>query len=150
LPAGPPPTLIAIDHDDYHAEHVGHTADGRQFFLTTPFLPFYEGDGGQEFVALFLFDADGNFLDAQIDALGTRAEVDDARGEEIYQARLRELGTVRFGRIEVRPFAVNRFGTTFGLLVSDREDDDEPWWVELHPGNYMAFHEPWDSGEYDT
>ena len=30
------PELIAINHDDYHAEHVGRTADGRQFFLTRP------------------------------------------------------------------------------------------------------------------
>ena len=22
--------------------------------------------------------------------------------------------------------------------------------VELHPGNYMAFYEPWDNGDYDT
>ena len=27
------PALIAIEHDDYHAEYVGHLADGRQFFL---------------------------------------------------------------------------------------------------------------------
>ena len=51
--SGGPPALIAIDHDDYHAEHVGRTADGRQFFLTTPFEP---GGGPQipseEFVAL--------------------------------------------------------------------------------------------------
>jgi len=24
------------------------------------------------------------------------------------------------------------------------------WAVELQPGNYMAFFEPWDSGDYDT
>jgi hypothetical protein len=42
------PTRIAIDHDDYHAEHVGHTADGRQSFLTTPFEPGTHGDDGQE------------------------------------------------------------------------------------------------------
>ena len=30
------------------------------------------------------------------------------------------------------------------------ESEDDGWWVELQPGNYMAFHEPRDSGEYDT
>ena len=30
------------------------------------------------------------------------------------------------------------------------EDADDPWAVEVQPGNYMAFFEPWDSGEYDT
>ncbi|MEU3456907.1 hypothetical protein ABZ671_25400 [Micromonospora sp. NPDC006766] len=55
-----------------------------------------------------------------------------------------------FGRIEVAPFAVERFGTTFGLIPQPPEDGDDFWWVELHPGNYMAFTAPWDSGEYDT
>src|SRR5262252_1930321 len=71
-------------------------------------------DEGQEFVALFLFDADGHFLEARNDALGTRAEMDRERRKEIYLGRLNELGTVTFGRIEVRPFAVEQFGTTFG------------------------------------
>ncbi|MFI9813902.1 hypothetical protein [Saccharothrix variisporea] len=143
------PDLVAIDHDDYHAEHVGRTADGRQFFLTTPFEPAGDDDPGNEFVALFLFDAAGRFLEARIDELGPRATMDDALRRERYDARLRELGEVTYGRIEVAPFAVERFGTTFGLLAR-LDEEDEQWWVELHPGNYMAFTEPWDSGEYDT
>jgi hypothetical protein len=58
------PERIAIEPDDFQARHVGHTADGRQFFLTTPFEP-----GGREFVALYLFGADGSFAEARIDAL---------------------------------------------------------------------------------
>ena len=42
-----PPKLVAVGHDDYHAEYVGRTRDGRQFFLTTPFVP-----GEREFIAL--------------------------------------------------------------------------------------------------
>lgn len=139
------PQLLAIDHDDYHAEHVGRTADGRQFFLTTPFEP-----GQQEFVALFLFDAAGRFLEARIDAFGTREEMDDDARKATYRARLRELGEVTFTRIEVEPFAVERFGTTFGLIAQPPEEEGDQWWVELHPGNYMAFAEPWDDGDYDT
>ncbi|GGN50343.1 hypothetical protein GCM10010109_89430 [Actinoplanes campanulatus] len=48
------PERIAIDHNTFEAENVGHTADGGQFFLTTPFEP-----GGRSFVALYLFDRDG-------------------------------------------------------------------------------------------
>ncbi|SBT42210.1 hypothetical protein [Micromonospora narathiwatensis] len=148
-----PPRLIAIDHDDYHAEHVGHTADGRQFFLTTPFEPGDpETGGGAEFVARYLFDASGRLLDAAIDAFGPRHLMDRDARRRTYEARLAELGPVTFDRIEVAPFAVQRFDTTFGLLPRPPEDEDEDdsWWVELHPGNYMAFTEPWDSGEYDT
>jgi len=146
-----PPELVAIDHDDYHAEHVGRTSDGRQFFLTTPFVPGNgPDDPGSEFVALYLFDKAGRLLEAKIDSLGPRATLDDEKRRRIRDQHLADLGKVRFKRIEVRPFSVERFGTLFGLLASEVEDDPGVWTVELLPGNYMAFWEPWDSGEYDT
>ena len=40
--------------------------------------------------------------------------------------------------------------TDIGLIVREPEDENDSWAVELLPGNYMAFFEPWDSGEYDT
>jgi hypothetical protein len=145
-----PPSLIAIDHDDYHAEHIGRTADGRQFFLTTPFEPAIGGKAGCEFVALFLFDSAGKFLEAKIESFGPRALLDGAKRNGLYVEWLRELGDLSFERIEVSPFSVERFGTTFGLVPRPPEENGDDWWVELQPGNYMAFHEPWDSGEYDT
>lgn len=145
-----PPNLIAIDHDDYHAEHIGSTADGRQFFLTTPFEPAIGGKPGCEFVALFLFDSAGKFLEAKVESFDPRASLDETKRRLVYEEWLRELGDVSFGRIEVAPFSVERFGTIFGLVARPPEEDGDDWWVELEPGNYMAFHEPWDSGEYDT
>ena len=148
---GGPPELIAIDHDDHYAEHVGRTADGRQFFLTTPFLPGGPGTGGgDEFVARFLFDPSGRLLAAMIDAFGPRQLMDRDARRRTYEARLAQLGPVTFGRIEVAPFEVERLGTVFGLIPRPPEEAGDSWWVELHPGNYMAFTEPWDSGEYDT
>jgi hypothetical protein len=100
---------------------------------------------------LFLFDQSGRLLEARIDEFGPRAQMDRDRRQSRYEARLRELGEITFTRIEVAPFAVERFGTTFGLIPRpDDEEEDAAWWVELHPGNYMAFTEPWDSGRYDT
>jgi hypothetical protein len=147
-----PPDLVAIDHDDYHAKHVGRTADGRRFFLTNPFEPASAvgGSDGGEYVALYVFDAAGKLLEARIDAFGPRATVNEEERRRVYQQRLRELGDVVFERIEVVPFAVERFGVTFGLVPGQPEDDDDPWAVEAMPGNYMAFFEPWDSGDYDT
>jgi hypothetical protein len=69
---------------------------------------------------------------------------------KVYQNRLKELGKVTFDRIEVEPFAVKRFGKTFGLIVSAPENNDDIWWVTAEPGDYMAFSAPWDSGEHDT
>jgi len=144
------PELVAINHDDYHAKHVGRTSDGRQFFLTTPFEPASPGRKGSEYVALFVFDEDGNLIDAKIDDFGPRDTLDDAKRRRCYDQRLSDLGEVFFDRIEVKPFGVERFGTTFGLIIREPEDDDDIWAVEMQPGNYMAFFEPWDSGEYDT
>lgn len=145
-----PPKLIAINHDEYHAAHIGRTPDGRQFFLTTPFIPASQGDKGREFIALYLFDAEGCLLDAQIDHLGPRTELDPATVAQRYAQRLAALGPVSYERIEVQPFQIECFGKAFGLVLCQPEDDDNAWWVEAQPGNYMAFAEPFDSGEYDT
>ena len=145
-----PPELIAIEHDDYHAEHVGHTSDGRQFFLTTPFEPAMGDEKGGEYVALFLFDVAGNLVVAEVDDFGPRATADESARRSAYERRLAELGDVTFDRIAVKPFAVTKFGRQFGLIPRAPEDDDDPWAVEMMPGNYMAFFEPWDSGQYDT
>jgi len=146
------PERIPISHDDYHAKYVGRTHDGRLFFLTTPFCM-----GGPDFVALYLFDEDGDLLEARIDELGSRKDASlsgnmkqqDARDQQLLAQRLAELGNVSFESIEVKPFAIERNGVTFGLIVQEPEDDEEPWSVIAEPGNYMAFFPPWD-GDYDT
>lgn len=145
-----PPTLIAIDHDDYYAGRVGTTEEGMQFFVTTPFIPAQGGEPGREFLAVFLFDPGGKFSEALIDDLGPRVTLNREEARRLLDKRMAELGPVDYGRIEVQPFAIERFGTTFGLVPRPPEGTDDAWWVELQPGNYMAFHEPWDSGEYDT
>jgi len=45
------PDFIVIEHDEYHTQNVGTTADGRQFFLTQPFVPAIKSPGRQ-FLAL--------------------------------------------------------------------------------------------------
>jgi hypothetical protein len=113
-------------------------------------MPFVPVDN--EFVALFRFDASGQLIDAKVDSFGPRATLDRDARDARYEERLRELGDVTFDRIEVAPFAVERFGIAFGLILRmpDARDPYDAWAVELQPGNYMAFFEPWDSGDYDT
>ena len=111
------------------------------------------GGVGRELIAVYLFDPQGGFLEARIDDLGPRRQLDQDRARKLPEHRLAELGHVVYQRIAVRPFEVERFGTTFGLIPRPPESVESQragWWVEVRPGNYMAFHEPWDSGEYDT
>ena len=151
----PPPALVALDHDGYRAEHVGRTADGRQFFLTTPFQPDDSRTGwaGAEYIALFLFDEAGALLEARIDDMGSRQTLDREHYEKKDLARLADLGNVDFGRIGFRPFALQEHGTVFGLVLRQTRDEDgvvQGWAVDLMPGDSMCFLAPWDSGEYDT
>ena len=125
--------------------------DGRQFFLTTPFESAFGDDKpGCEYIALFIFDSAGALLEAKIESFGPRATLDYGKCQDVYDSWLKELGEVLFERIEVAPFSVERFGTKFGLIPREPEDEDDVWVVELLPGNYMAFFSPWDSGVYDT
>ena len=145
------PARIPIAHDDHHAGRIGRLDDGRQFFVTTPFVPALGSDPGREFVAVYLFDAAGALIEARLDDLGARSEVDEAAAHALLEKRVVELGALSYEDIEVQPFSVQRFGTTFGLIPQppDDDDDDGQWSVEMHPGNYMAFFEPWE-GDYDT
>src|SRR5437879_843711 len=87
------PKSVALEPDNYSAKYVGWTDDGRQFFLTTPFVPGF-GKPGREFLALYLFDKKGALLSATIDDLGPRASLNEnarvARRDEL----LASLGKV--------------------------------------------------------
>ena len=143
------PETFPINHDDYHAKHIGRTSDGRQFFLTTPFVPAIGGEAGGEFIALFTFDAHGALLDAQIDSLGPRSSIDEEEASRLYEERLASLGDVSFEDIRVAPFKIEKYGVEFGLIPREPEDEDDEPAIEMQPGNYMAFFDPWD-GDYDT
>ena len=147
-----PPDYICIGHDDYYARLVGRTRDGKQFFITQPFVPY-----AHDFVARYLFDADGRLLEAAIHDLGERSSgeppgnalFNNVHAEMLQQQLLDELGETEFCDINVSPFSHESHGVTFGLIAQAPEEEDEEWTVIAEPGNYMAFYPPWD-GEYDT
>lgn len=145
-----PPKTIAIDHDDYAAAYVGRTKDGRQFFLTTPFVPALGDEAGQEFIALYVFDKAGQLRSATIDDLGPRATMDKTARIARRDALLASLGPVKYQRIKVAPFRVEMFGVEFGFIPQPPEEPGEDWSVIVEPGNYMCFWPPWTSGDYDT
>lgn len=147
-----PPRLIRIRPDDDAAEHVGTTSDGQQFFVTNPFVPATGKEVGCEFAALYVFDAIGGLVRAEIIRLGPRKTLSAGAIGSAVETLLASLGKVRRRTIRVAPFSVSRFGVEFGLIPvppEDPLDPDDHWWVEAQPGNYMAFTPPW-TGEYDT
>jgi len=140
-----PPKLVTVAHDDYHAEYVGRTRDGRQFFLTTPFVP-----GKREFVALYVFDKSGRLLSATIEDFGPRETMDNSAREARFDALLASLGEVKYQRIRVAPFRIEMFGVEFGFIPRAPEEPGQDWAVIVEPGDVMCFWPPWTSGVYDT
>jgi len=145
--SGSVPARFTIIPDDYHADFAGTAEDGRRFFLTTPFDP-----SSSEFVAVFLWRADGTFDEIRIDDLGPRDDLADGVQEAAIEKRLDELGDYRIEPISVAPFAVQSYGLTFGFVpnVSPGAGGDGEVWVSVQPGDYMAYYAPWNNGEYDT
>jgi hypothetical protein len=145
-----PPKLVTLDHNEYEAEHVGRTKDGRQFFLTTPFVPALGKEPGREFIALYVFDKAGHLLSVVIDDLGARATMDEPARRARRDELLASLGAVTYRRIRVAPFRVECFGVELGFIPQPPEEPGEDWSVIVEPGNYMCFWPPWTSGDYDT
>ena len=149
---GLPPRFVRINHDDYHAKHVGKVASGDQFFLTFPFAPRDDSQLGGNYIALYLFDEFGilkeaNIYDEKEQGLTTKTAVDG-----FVASLMSALGKCKYGDIRIAPFSVDKFGRRFGLIFDPGEvtEDDEPYTcVTVEPGNYMAFNPPWD-GDYDT
>ena len=145
------PEVIPIVHDEYHTQHIGKTADGIQFIMAAPFVPATDTTKGCEFLALYLFNRQGKLIEAQIENLGPRSELDETDAKEKYESMLKALGEVEFCDVNISPFSVNKYDVEFGLLKTDSEfvEDEEDISLEFHPGNYMSFYPPWD-GDYDT
>ncbi|MBU2698609.1 hypothetical protein [Pimelobacter sp. 30-1] len=137
-PEGAAPTRFTIRPDDYHVPYAGTAADGRRFFLSPGLF-----DAEQSYVGLFLWNADGSFDEVLVDRVDDRAGVDRATREH-----LAALGDYTLEPIEVEPFTTEVDGVTFGWEVSIQDED--VYMINIEPGDFIAYFEPWDGVEYDT
>ncbi|NIK56935.1 hypothetical protein [Kribbella shirazensis] len=143
------PERFRIVPDDYHVPYAGTAADGRKFFLSDElFVP----GSGTAYVGLFLWNADGTFAELKVDEVRRPeglppAQAASAGADQLVAARLAELGKYVLEPIDVAPFTVNRNGVTFGWAVTQFEGT---YSINIEPGNFIAYYEPWDGLEYDT
>ena len=135
------PDRILVVPDDWSVEYAGTLADGRLFFLTTPFEP-----GVAEYLAVFYWNADGSYDSMVVDDLGSRDDLTQEEGEAALQSRLASLGEYTIEQISVAPFSEEHDGVQFGLIPVQSEGST---WVSVMPGDYIAYTWPWD-GLYDT
>ncbi|MFD7024972.1 hypothetical protein [Promicromonospora sukumoe] len=158
LPAEPPtddsaavgqaPERFTIAPDDYHVPYAGTAEDGRKFFLSEELF-----DGDSAYVGVFLWNADGTFDEVRVDAV-SRAEglppgqAGPSGTEDLVDARLAELGEYVLEPIEVEPFTQDVDGVTFGWNLDQYEDGT--YFINVMPGDFIAYYEPWDGLGYDT
>jgi hypothetical protein len=143
------PERFTIAPDDYHVPYAGTAEDGRKFFLSEElFHP-----GGSAYVGLFLWNADGTFDEVLVDEV-TRpqglppGQAGRAGAKGLVNTRLDELGDYVLEPIEVEPFTTTVEGVTFGWNVG--RYDDGTYYINVEPGDFIAYYEPWDGLGYDT
>lgn len=142
-----PPERFTIVPDDYHVPYAGTAEDGRKFFLSQELFA-----GERNYVGLFLWAADGTFDEVRVDAFRRPEGVPPgqavpAGADELVEARLAELGSYVLEPIVVEPFLAEVGGEEFGWRF--RHDDGPPM-LNIEPGDFIAYYEPWDGLEYDT
>ncbi len=142
------PERFTIVPDDYHVPYAGTAEDGRKFFLSEELF-----SRGSAYVGLCLWNADGTFDEVRVDTVSRPGglppgQAGPAGAKALLEARLAELGDYRLEPIEVEPFTERIDGVTFGWEVDQYEGG--PCSINIEPGNFIAYYEPWNGLEYDT
>lgn len=142
-----PPARFTIVPDDYHVPYAGTAEDGRRFFLSEEL--FAEE---RNYVGLFLWKPDGTFDDVQVERVARPeglppGQAGAAGAEGLLAAKLAVLGSFVLEPISVEPFLHEVDGVSFGWKVDQFEG---MYAVNIEPGNFIAYYEPWDGLEYDT
>ncbi|MBA4247276.1 MAG: hypothetical protein C0444_03155 [Microbacterium sp.] len=145
------PERIQIVPDDYHTEHVGVTPDGLQVFATSELFEVVGVRQMRFFAAAFVWNAQGEFERLEVRDVSRESVSPPGQGvasdEDMVETLLSELGGIELTPISVAPFAAEWEGITFGFVYLNEDGYER---VELHPGNGIAFSEPWDGYGYDT
>lgn len=146
------PQQFTIVPDDYHVPYAGTAGDGRKFFLSDELFSSEPGKQSTGYVGLFLWNADGSFSGLRVDPVQRADGVPpgqavSAGADQLLHERLAELGHCKLESITVQPFTRKVDGVTFGWSVTEYEGTFS---INIEPGDFIAYYEPWDGLDYDT
>lgn len=147
MTAAEKPERFTIAPDDYHVPFAGTAEDGRKFFLSQELF------AEDSYVGLFLWYPDGTFDEVRVDPVPRPdalppGQAGPAGADELVAARLAELGDYVLEEIEVEPFIEQVDGVDFGWRLGQYDGGD--YFINIEPGNFIAYYDPWDGLEYDT
>lgn len=137
--------------DDYHLHNVGKTAQGNGYWIDVQLA--IEEEGTRDFVAAYVFDRMGNLISSEVVDRGLRSGKPAQTLDETIGKLKKKIDAKDVTEIVVKPFAVSFYGHTFGLVVREAEDGDEPseeTLIDAMPGNTLMFYGPWNLCNYDT
>ena len=136
---------------------AGQLDDGSHYWIDVQLNS--EGQDTRDFVATYVFDADGRLIDHKVKDLGLRSNPLSLSARAILTQERERLGLKKtiFGRAKrsdfwVRPFSVEAHGLVFGLVVRETNDAEPESInaVDAMPGRTLMFYPPWQDGRYDT
>lgn len=137
--------------DDYHLHHVGKTVQGNGYWIDVQLAT--EEEGTRDFVAAYVFDREGNLISSEVVDRGLWNDKPAQRLDEIIGKLKKKIDAEDVTEIVVKPFAVSFYGHTFGLVVREAEDGEEPFeetLIDAMPGYTLMFYGPWNLCNYDT
>ena len=150
--------VITIIPDDYHIDCVGVLPNGNQVMVIRELYFDRTTEQTTDFVATYQWGESGDFIDAQIEKIGTRGQGAHegagtlpmmalrAGNTKTHQRAIDRLAGLKRTTIRVRPFRLKNEGVEFGFIINDYGDYTG---VDVMPGNTLSFTEPFD-GRYDT
>ncbi len=153
FPSGTPERFRIVP-DDYHVPFAGTAQDGRRFFLSNElFGSRHDSDSTSSFIATFFWNSDGSFESVDVSEVDRpegipRAQAIPAGPEDALNRMILKLGDFTLEPIEVAPFALDTDGVTFGFVPEEIDEDTIS--IQIQPGNFIAYYEPWDGEDYDT
>ncbi|KIC29643.1 hypothetical protein [Leisingera sp. ANG-M6] len=148
---------IRLVPDQHHLRDVGQLVDGRYFWIDLQLNT--EGHETRDFIATYTFNADGDLLDHEICDLGLRSSSSAQHAANAVMAKRKQLKIKRnlLGRQKrcsfwVKPFSIEAFGLSFGLVLREQEEGEMAGeeLVDAMPGCTLMFYPPWPDGSYDT
>lgn len=137
--------------DDYHLQHVGKTAQGNGYWIDLQLAS--EGDDTRDFVAAYVFDEMGDLISCEVVDQGKRSHSAEHTTDEIIQRLKRKVDAKETTKIRVKPFSISFHGHTFGLIIREQEESDDPLdevLIDAMPGSTLMFYGPWSHCNYDS
>lgn len=161
------PSRIWIRPDDYHVPYAGTAGDGRRFFVSEELFSWHDVTSTSSsslpdstslrepvaFIATFWWKADGSFDDVTVDKLARDTNLPPgqagpaADGAGVMRRHMAALGKHTLEPINVQPFLHRVHGVEFGWRYQVCEGTPS---INIEPGNFICYYEPWDGYEYDT